>query len=328
MHRDLTVLRRLIVIVAPAVIALLATPAWGQTGQPATFERTLEVSGPVDLDIRTGSGSITVTPGSDGQVRVVGRVRSSGWRGDEARVQEIVANPPIVQAGNQIELGFDQRGDWDNDVAISFEVTVPRNTRLRAGTGSGDQRIGDLAGPVAVGSGSGDLEIGAIGAEVEASTGSGDIDVVAAGGPLEANSGSGRIQVGTVAGDIRASSGSGTVEATQTAPGAVRITTGSGSIRLSGVEGDARIDSGSGSIEIAGRPTGDWRLSSSSGSVDVDLPDDVGFDLRARTTSGSIDTDYPVTVNGSFGRRELSGSVGEGGVLVEVRTVSGSIRVF
>ncbi|HYM12846.1 MAG TPA: hypothetical protein VEU62_19060, partial [Bryobacterales bacterium] len=57
-------------IVALALAALvvpgLATAAEG------TFERTLQVSGPVDLDVSTGAGGITVRAGSAGTVRVTG----------------------------------------------------------------------------------------------------------------------------------------------------------------------------------------------------------------------------------------------------------------
>ena len=42
-----------------------------------SFDRTLSVNGPVTLRVSTGSGYIRVSPGSDNQVHIVGRVKSS-----------------------------------------------------------------------------------------------------------------------------------------------------------------------------------------------------------------------------------------------------------
>ena len=39
-----------------------------------TFERTLTVNGPVDLSVRTGSGSIQVRTGGGDPVQIVGKV--------------------------------------------------------------------------------------------------------------------------------------------------------------------------------------------------------------------------------------------------------------
>ena len=45
-----------------------------------SFTRTLSVTGPVDLTISTGSGSIDVRTGSTDQVRILGRIRAHGVR--------------------------------------------------------------------------------------------------------------------------------------------------------------------------------------------------------------------------------------------------------
>lgn len=60
---------------AAAVLALAAIPALAETEM--TFERTLTVSGHVELDVATGSGSIHLTQGPAGSVHVFGRVRIS-----------------------------------------------------------------------------------------------------------------------------------------------------------------------------------------------------------------------------------------------------------
>jgi hypothetical protein len=88
-----------------------------------------------------------------------------------------------------------------------------------------------------------------------------------------------------------------------------------------------RAQTGSGSIRVEGRPASGWRIRTSSGSVTLGLPADASFELAARTSSGSIHSVHPITVMGTIGRRELRGKVRNGGVLLDVSTASGSIRI-
>jgi hypothetical protein len=74
------------------------------------FDRTLTVSGPVDLEVETGSGSIAIRPGSADKVEIHASIRaSSGWHLSdsvaEAKVRSLESNAPIVQVGNTIRVG-------------------------------------------------------------------------------------------------------------------------------------------------------------------------------------------------------------------------------
>ena len=85
----------------------LCIPA-GALAAEKSFERTLSVNGAVTMKVSTGSGSIRVSPGSDSQVHIVGRVKSqNSWFGGSSddQVQKVANNPPINQAGNIIHIG-------------------------------------------------------------------------------------------------------------------------------------------------------------------------------------------------------------------------------
>jgi len=86
---------------AVAALALAAVPA---LASEATFDKTLQVNGRVELSVSTGSGNIHLTRGSDNQVHIYGRVKSN-WGGSEERVREIAAHPPIEQTGNIVRIG-------------------------------------------------------------------------------------------------------------------------------------------------------------------------------------------------------------------------------
>lgn len=330
--------RRLRYSIAGLAVALLATvgtiPVSGATVK-GSFERTLQVTGPVELDVQTGSGRITVRTGDAGSVHVVGTIRAGrslfNWfgtsRAAEEKVRYLESNPPIEQDGNIIRIGYIKERKFRHNVSISYEVVVPVETQLRSKTGSGSQSIEGVRGPVSADTGSGNLTISHIGGEVRAHTGSGNIELDSVKGGVRADTGSGSIRGASIAGSLWADTGSGSVRVELTASGPVEIETGSGSVDVRGVQGSLRVHTSSGRIQAEGEPAGSWNLSAGSGSITVRLPANAAFEFHARTGSGGIYTDHPLTVQGKINRRELRGKVRGGGFLLEVRTGSGSIRI-
>jgi hypothetical protein len=268
--------------------------ALAQRAIEGSFDKTLNVSGPIDIDLSTGSGRIEVEPGPTGQVRVQAEVRVGQWnrsRQEAERILErLVNNPPIEQSGTAIKIGSTDDPDLRRDVGISYHITAPKETRLHSRTGSGNQDIVGITGPIT------------------ARTGSGDIVAENAGGSFEGHT------------------GSGSVRFIQSAPGDVIISTGSGNVDAALVKGALNVRTGSGSVRAAGEPTGSWDLQTGSGSVKLGLPQ-VGFNLDAHTGSGGITVTHPLTVRGSIRKNELIGTVRGGGIPVQIRTGSGSIQV-
>lgn len=312
-------------------LAVATLPAKAVEG---SFDRTLKVTGAADLDVTTGSGNITVRAGQAGTVRVHGEIRThnaSGWSSSgadaERRVRALESNPPIEQVGSIIRIGHIQDPDLRRHISISYELVVPAESQLKAKTGSGDQSVQGIRGPVNVGSGSGSLKISSIGDQVHASTGSGDIQINSVRGSVYLNSGSGSIRGQGIGGGITATTGSGDLRLTQTSPGPVKVETGSGSAELSGIKGSLRARTGSGEITAEGEPTGDWTLHTGSGDLTVRVPSSSGFDLVAHTGSGNINSDLPITVQGTLNRHELRGKVRGGGYRMDLETGSGNIRI-
>lgn len=297
-----------------------------------SFQRTLTVSGPTDVDVVSGSGSIEVREGAAGRVEISGRINANdgwGWRRSrlsaEERVRQLEANPPVEQRGAAVRIGYIAQEDLRDAVSISYVVTVPPGATLRTNTGSGSQEI-DVDGRVEAQSGSGSLKIRRAGG-LRASTGSGGVTAETITAGFHATTGSGSIRVTNAAGPITAKTGSGGIEITQTGRGDVVVSSSSGTVRVRGVRGGVDASTSSGGLHIAGEMAADWRLSASSGHVTVDLARGQGFDLDATTTSGHIDVDFPVSVSGRVDRRAIRGPVGGGGPLLRVRTSSGGISI-
>jgi len=294
-----------------------------------SFQRTLQVTGAVNLDLDTGSGSVNVRTGGSSEVQVTGHIKTTNWLGGNAdeRVKRIEANPPIQQSGNDIRIGHIDDSELLHNISISYDLVVPAETQLHSHTGSGSQSVEGLQKQIEIESGSGSLKISDIGDTVRAETGSGGIEIDRVKGNVRAKSGSGSIRATDIAGGFEGRTGSGHITLEQTASGSVLANTGSGGMELRGVHGSLDARAGSGTITAEGNPTGSWTVDSGSGNIHLKLASEAGFDLDAHTSSGSITVSQPVTVQGTMGHKELRGRVHGGGVPVQVETGSGNIEI-
>ncbi len=324
-----TIHERFLCGTATAALFLTAALPAAMADVEGSFQRDLQVSGPVNLDVATGSGNITITTGGSGQVHISGHIRARRWLDSdtESRVLQLEHNPPIVQSGNTIRVGHIESSELRRNISISYELVVPVETEVRSNTGAGNVRIEGTRGELDAESGSGSLDIRRIGANVRAHTGSGDIVLDDVHGSAKVHTGSGSIRAEKISSGFDGETGSGDIELRATGPGAVRAEAGSGSVELHGVSGSLNAQTGSGNIEAEGTPEGPWVVHTGSGSVRLRLPQQASFELDAHTGSGHINANHPVTVQGTMGRHDLRGKVGGGGVPVEVHTGSGNVDI-
>ena len=294
-----------------AVLLMLVTQVSFASIQ-GSFDRTYQVSGPVDLEVLTRSGDITVNRGPAGSVVIRGKIHvGDRWFAGnrQADVIEIEKNPPIRQTGNSIRIDYLN----SHDISVDYEITAPPDTQVKTHSGSGDQNMEGLHGNLDVESGSGDIRLREISGEVRLHTGSGDVDAHDVSGPFTAEAGSG---------DIRAE---------ENGSGNIRVRTGSGEIELRSVNGSLLAESGSGDVTIDGTMKSSWEVRTSSGDVELQIPQQAAFDLDASTGSGSVIVDRPVTmtIQGDLreAHRQVRGKVSGGGPALIVHTGSGDVRI-
>ncbi len=111
----------------------------------------------------------------------------------------------------------------------------------------------------------------------------------------------------------------------------LEITSVSGHVRVKSLRGDLTARTVSGDMSLT-YPAGPGRLDveSTSGSVTLHLPAGASFILDAHSTSGDIRCRFPITISQSAdggGRHALAGTVGAGAGRIQVRTVSGDMRI-
>lgn len=294
------------------VAAVLAVALPGFASVAGTFDRSFQVSGPVDLEVLSRSGDITIHNGAAGTVAIHGKIHlGNSWFGGDRRadVQEIQNNPPIRQNGNNIRVDYINV----NNISIDYDITVPEDTAVRSHTGSGDQSLEGVRGRVDLESGSGDLKLARLTGEMHFSTGSGNIR--------------GR----ELSGAARMKAGSGDIDIEETGEGDIDIRTGSGNITVKGVNGGFHAEAGSGDIRGEGMPKNLWSIRTGSGNVGLRVPSDAAFDVDVSSSSGSVTMGHPVTatIQGRVqeSRKSVVGKVRGGGPTISVHTGSGDISV-
>jgi len=211
--------------------ALAGCQARGEEGPGATVSRNyqignfheIEVAGPYDVDVRTGTNASVAARGSEKLL--------------EHTVVEVKGDKLVIRPERQHSwLGT----PWHNNGKASFTVTVPQLSGATI-AGSGDIRIDKVSGPEFEGTvaGSGGLNVGAL-----------DVQrlklAIAGSGGAKAAAGQARSANYEIA-------GSGGVDAAKVATQAVDISiAGSGNVRAH-ASGTAKVSiMGSGNVVVAG----------------------------------------------------------------------------
>jgi hypothetical protein len=320
---------RIRVALLAAVFASVAAFAGCNVGPSVSgnFDRTISVTAPIRLELANASGDVSITGSADGKVHVHGEVKASGigFGSPEARLQDLLANPPVEQKGDTVRIGKDVRGL--HNVSVSYVIEVPHDTEVSTTVASGSQSVRDVRGPVKMDSASGSIRVDHVERMTQLMTMSGSIDASNIGDSIKASSASGSVTVSDIKGDVRINALSGTTQVIKPG-GRVEADSASGSVQVQGATRDVKARAASGSVEVRGSPGSNsfWDLTTVSGVVQLGIPTDANFHLLAEAVSGQIKADVPIIVE-EQDKHSLRARVGNGGARVEVHTVSGEIRV-
>ena len=123
----------------------------------------------------------------------------------------------------------------------------------------------------------------------------------------------------TVNGEVKAEGVSGDVQA-HTVNGSIHVST-AGQAQAKTVNGSITAAVGSASWN------GSLEFETVNGSVTVQLPQGINADVEAQTVNGGISTDFPLTVSGNFSGKRINGKIGQGGRVLYLKTVNGSIKI-
>ncbi len=260
---------------------------------------TFPLSGPTDLELRVGSGSLTVQAReglTEASVTLEPRVADS----------DIVDRTVVEMRGSTLcVISPRQGGIFDLPIlggrrhdrnAMDVTVAVPSGSDVKATTFTADITVDGRCGSADIASGNAAISLDDVDGDLRLRYGSSACQVGRVRGSVELRSGSGDLRCGEIGQELSAMRGSGALEVAAV-HGPVRTRSGSGSTTLGEVHGNVDIASGAGALTIgipAGRPA-KLDLTTGSGRVDSDMPLDEkpasageAITIRARTGSGDI----------------------------------------
>lgn len=298
------------------------------TEENVVRRQSFDADGPVELDLGTGGGGITVRLVDEPGVHVEIRhdpSAASPWAQGVTNLMSWVSNQFGSQLGGQfgetVPEGSSAEAEAVRQTRVDFTagrlvVRTPKEMQLRnvpvvvsvqAPVGSHvEARAG--AGDVTVNGGAGRLNL---------HTGSGRISADQAEDRVQVDTGSGTVRLGPMATGLRAKTGSGDVEVTAIG-GASTVVTGSGDVWLGAVTGDVLARTGSGRVTIANAASGELELHTGSGAIHVGVRKGSPAEVDLSSGSGEARSDLDLTTSPPESKPALKirGRTGSGMALV------------
>jgi DUF4097 and DUF4098 domain-containing protein YvlB len=271
-----------------------------------TMQKTFEVAGPVELEIKLNSGAIDVdATGDSGQVEVelIAHDEASQELIDNGRVelQQHQQRPHLVidlqqrRSGGGFNLGslFGRSG-------ISCRVRVPSSSSLTVRTKSADVAARGTLSAATVATASGDVELDRVEGNVNVKSASADLRVREVTGGVNVQSASGDVEIDVVRGPVS-------------------VASASGDVTIREAYNDVNTNTVSGDQEHGAVLTGRLAANSVSGDVHIGVRRGSKVFLDCNTVSGDTSSELDVT---------SEAPAGDGPMLeIRAKTVSGDILI-
>ncbi|TDV46361.1 DUF4097 family beta strand repeat-containing protein [Actinophytocola oryzae] len=289
--------------------------------------QSFEAEGPVELDLGTGGGTITVRlvdePGVHVEVRhdpgagspwAQGLTSIMSWvntqfpqfggqfgetvPADSSAEAEAVRQTRVDYAAGRLVVRTPKEMQLRN-VPIAVSVQAPAGSHVEASSGAGHVTVSGRAGRLAL------------------HTGSGRITTDQAEGSAKVDTGSGTVRLGPMVAGLRAKSGTGDIEVSAIGA-ASTVVTGSGDVWLGAVTGDVLARTGSGRVTIANAASGELELHTGSGAIHVGVRRGSPAEVDLSSGSGEVRSELELTNSPPVSKPALRvrGRSGSGGALV------------
>lgn len=219
---------------------------------------------------------------------VNGRVMITTWKEEKVEIKALKKTKKAAENLQKVKIEVTSAAD-----AVSVDTVYPKSQNTGVSVDY-DVKVPEGIQLADVHTVNGEVTMTGPFSRAAASTTNGDVHIENA---------SGKLDLETTNGDVKAINVRGSVDA-QTTNGSIRLD-------LKVLEAEVMAETTNGGITL--------RLSA---------PEGINADLDAKTTNGSISFDFPITVQSmEKSKHRLRGQIGQGGPLVSLKTVNGSIRL-
>jgi DUF4097 and DUF4098 domain-containing protein YvlB len=262
-------------------------------------QKTFDIDGPAQVEVRLVSGEIVVDPTLEGQIEVelTAHDDESQRLVDDARIElndrRLLVDVPNKRGGFSFSLGFARQG-------ITCRIRCPQSSGLSARTKSADLLARGTLGGLNVSTASGDIEANRVEGGVNVKTASGDTRVQEVLGGVNVQTASGDIDLAVVR-------------------GAANVNSVSGDVSIGEAYDNVNANTVSGDQEHGAVMTGKVSAHSVSGDVTIGVRRGSKVYLDCNTVSGDTSSELELSTDAPAGDGPL--------VEIKAKTVSGDIRI-
>ena len=311
-------------------------------------------------------GNITVTGGDGPEYYAEGRKTVRAYNKTEADSADAKCPLIFTREGNRLVIRMDESHvSTDRRVSADMDLKVPRGVTMEARGKSGDITVSTINGSVDIASERGDVRLSEIGGNAKISMNrsaliravdmKGNVDLDGKGSDMQLQNISGQVTInGSYSGtmDFKNLSKPLHFESTQTdmrverlpgsltldladlratdVVGPMRLKTRSRDIHIEEFAGalDLDIDRGDVDLTTSKGPLGKIDVHARNGNVELGLPQNAAFNLKAETAQGEAHNDFGPAVRMEIDKRASSlRSVANSGPQITVSTARGSISI-
>jgi DUF4097 and DUF4098 domain-containing protein YvlB len=307
-------------------------------------EKTLGVTGPVNLTVENDHGNVSVQAGADGQVSI--KSEKTGWGSNDADAQAALKELKVivVQDGNNVNISVQQPVQVEileigsEYGSVNFTITVPKETVTDLHSSYGDVKLDGTTGKADVQSDFGNVTVTNANGEVlgESNNGTvtgqnissegkatfssdfGDITLSQVSGlNVSATSANGQIDLSKVqaSGLFEAHSQFGDISIRDSQAGTAEISSNNGAIMLEklNASGKVTVKSDFGDLRLTGVNANSYDLTTQNGQISLD---GARNSIKAHSSFGNITVldaqDATIDLSSNNGDVTFSGSLGSG----------------
>jgi hypothetical protein len=229
---DRRIRRFLLLAGCAGVLSLLG--GCGLAGPLHTQEVTINApqTGAGGIDVAAHNGSVTITRVQGSQVTIVATLKMQTE--ERLGAMQVTATRDADQT---LVIRADPPQGWKNREGVSFDITIPEASGVKASSGNGRITISGLSGPADLGTSNGAIHLRGHDGPVKARTSNGAIEGEGISGPVEARTSNGAIEIAL----------------TDSNAGPAKLRTSNGAVRLEvgpAFAGDLEVDTSNGSINV------------------------------------------------------------------------------
>lgn len=286
--------------------ALLCTGAISAEEFTFQYQKIVEITEPIELDLTMATGKVFVNGSAGDQliVEAVKRIRAV----DREEAEEVA---------DHIEIRVDQDGSAISVKTNYLKLGARRKSFWNKLFGGGEDSYGDVdyyltlpaTKTLSIKAMSAEIDVANVEAAIEIENASGHTHAEFLLGPITVRQPTGPIELQWVEGDVRVHSSSGRISITQMR----------GSLDLVSRTGDVFVKTELDSPR-------DFFVETETGHIEVVVPEMASGTLQIDTEAGEISTEVPIAII-SNARHSLVGEFGTGGPRITLTSLSGDVTV-